>query len=192
MSYQLIKKVSQFKFGRVGLAAFFLTAAVGALSVFMPLQAYATTPPNGSLEVGSATSGVCARANGFTSGSIVVTAGCNNQINQKWYVNRAGYDSNGNIAYTFETAKAGSFQCLNDINKSTAHAAPVNLANCNGVNPAERFVYVNSSNGGNELRNIASGGCLDATTLGAQLVLDPCDANASSQLWFLTPNTAQP
>jgi hypothetical protein len=127
-------------------------------------------------------------ASAFKAGSKVVLDNCNGLINQKWYINRAGYDPTGQIAYTLETAKAGAFECLNDINKSTAPGALVNLADCNGISAAERFVIVN----GNEFRNIASGECLDSGALGAQLRLNACDMNAVSQMWFQGPNTAKP
>ncbi len=165
-----------------------LVAFIGAIAGVMPAGALAAvTPPSGAFAVGSATSGICAQVSGETSGSSVALANCNNKINQKWYVNRAGY-YNGQIAYDIETAQAGSFQCLNDVGNSVAAASPVNLDACNGVNAAQRFVWVN----GNELFNIGSSECLDSSTLGAQLVLNPCVANTASQSWFQVSNNAKP
>jgi hypothetical protein len=164
-------------------AAGLVTAVLGLL----PMTAMgAVTPPSSAFAVGSATSGICMQAAGETSGSAVVLGDCNNQINQKWYTNRAGY-YNGAIAYDFETAKAGSFQCLNDENSSTAAGSLVTLAQCNGVMSAMRFVK-----NGNELVNIASGECLDSSTVGAQLVLNPCVDGVSSQQWFGVANNAKP
>jgi hypothetical protein len=189
MRYRNEKKITGFRLDLLGITTL-LTAAIGILGL-LPSTAYAlTTPPSGSLEVGNASSGACAQVSGEVSGSKVNLATCNQQINQKWYVNRAGY-YNGQIAYDIETAQAGSFQCLNDATSSVAPAASVNLANCNGVVSAQRFVYINSNGNGNELYNIASGECLDSSSLGAQLVLNPCSVGASSQLWFLVPNNAK-
>lgn len=161
-----------------------LATAAGVITTMMPLRALATTPPSGAFEVGSTTSGICMQASGETSGSSVVLASCNNQINQKWYLNRAGYYQ-GQIAYDIETAKAGSFQCLSN---SSNPANIVNLADCNGINSVQRFVWVN----GDELLNVATSECLDSTTPGASLVLNPCASGASSQMWFQVPNSAKP
>jgi len=175
------------RFDRISLAAI-LTGVVGFMGL-VPLQASALTPPSGSLQlVGT---NVCAQVSGYTSGSAVTATDCQPlQINQKWYVNRAGYDPQGNIAYTLENAKAGAYQCIN----STGAGLAVNTAACNGIKASERFVYVNSQNGGNELRNIATGQCLDAGSVlgGGPVVLAACDANSASQLWYLGPNTADP
>jgi hypothetical protein len=128
-------------------------------------------------------------AGGFTSGSIAVLDNCvNGQISQNFYLNRAGY-FNGQIAYTLETAKAGSFQCLN---RTTAPGNPVNLAKCNGIVAAERFVIVN----GNEFENVGASGttpmCLDSSTVGAQLFVDACSAGSTTQQWFQIANNASP
>jgi len=169
------------------LTVMFTAALLGAAASLLPLQALAVTPPSGAFSVGSPTSGICAQVSGETSGSSVVLAGCNNQINQKWYVNRAGY-YNGQIAYDIETAKAGSFQCLNDVGSSTAPGSTVNLAACNGIMPPQRFVWVNNT----ELYNIASSECLDSTVAGASLVLNPCVVNTTTQQWFKIANNAKP
>jgi hypothetical protein len=163
-----------------------LFAAVMGVAASLPASALATTLPSAAFEVGSTSSNICMEASGFTSGLSVVLDGCNGNINQKFYIARAGY-YNGQIAYTLETAKAASFQCVNDENKSTAPGALVNLDRCNGVDSAERFVM-----NGQQLYNITSGECLDSTTLGQQLLLNPCNVNASSQMWFQTPNNATP
>ena len=171
---------------------FNLLAKAGLLAAVMgiaagPMSAMATTPPSASFEVGSLSSNLCMEAGGYTGGSSVLLDTCNGQINQKFYINRAGYAPSGQIAYTLESAKRASFQCVNDINKSTAPGSAVNLEQCNGINSAERFLM-----NGSQLYNIASGECLDSSTLGQSLVLNPCNVNAASQVWIQTPNNSQP
>jgi ricin-type beta-trefoil lectin protein len=186
MSFWRISKIKQRGSDRVTMAGL-LVAVIAAAGGLIPLTALAVTPPSGAFEVGSTSSGICLQVSGETSGSSVLSAGCNNKINQKWYIERVGY-YNGAIAYYLETAKAGSNVCMNDIGASTAPASPVNVANCNGILPSQRFVVIN----GNEYFNLASSECLDATTPGAQLVLNPCNASSPSQMLFQVPNTATP
>jgi Ricin-type beta-trefoil lectin domain len=169
---------------------FNLIARTGLLAALMgvggALPASATTLPSAAFAVGSANSNICMEASGFTSGQSVVLDSCNGKINQKFYIARAGYYQ-GQIAYTLENAKAASYQCVNDANKSTATGALVDLDTCNGIDSAERFVM-----NGQQLFNVASGECLDSTVLGQQLVLNPCNVAAPSQMWFQTTNNATP
>ncbi len=169
---------------RIAMAGIF-TAVMGVAAGLAPLTAEATTPPSGAWSVGSPTSGICMEVSGFTSGSKVLLDNCNGLLNQKFYINRAGYYDGTQIAYTLEDTKAGSFQCLNS---TTAAGNPINLAACNGIVAAQRFVIVN----GNEFFNVATGKCLDSSVVGVQLDENACNASTASQQWFQIANNASP
>lgn len=155
-------------------------------------------PWSGALEVGSTSSGYCMDIKGgsYTGYTPVVLNKCNGKVNQKWELQNAG-TFNGHAAYTIATFAAGKFMCVDNWGQSSANGNVLRLYKCNGVDPAERFVWTWVNGNVHNLYNPERARCIDdqggATSPNNTLDLYTCKTSGSgnwNQMWFESGNTA--
>lgn len=152
----------------------------------------------GALEVGSTSSGYCMDVLGgsYASGTPVVLNKCNNKVDQKWELMNAG-SFQGHAAYTIATYTQGRHLCVDNWGQSKSNGNPLRLYNCNGVDPAERFVWTWVNGNTHNLYNPERARCIDnrggSTQANNTLDLANCKTGGSanwSQSWFEVGNSA--
>jgi hypothetical protein len=153
-------------------------------------------PWSGALEIGSRTSGYCMDVQGsvYTSGTPVVLNKCNNKVDQKWELASAG-SFQKHSAFVVETYQAGKFMCVDNWQQSNTNGNGLRLYPCNGVDPAERFVWTWVNGNVNNLYNVQTGRCIDdpqgSTKANNQLDLYKCKTTSNwNQMWFEVSNPA--
>jgi hypothetical protein len=91
--------------------------------------------------------------------------------------------------YFIHTNHTGGQKCLGLAHNSTANSTQVEQQDCDHLSPAQKWVFIDTTNGYYRIRNVASGKCLNvqgrSTANGAKLIIYPCGvSNSSNDQWF--------
>ena len=173
---------------------FVLLFGIGG-SYFLLKSEAASKPWVGAFELGSTTSGYCMDVQGgsYATYTAVVLNKCNNKIDQKWELMNAG-SFNGHSAYTIETYAQGKHMCVDNWGQSKTNGSTLHLYNCNGVDPAQRFVWTWVNGHTHNLYNPEMARCIDdrgnSTSPNNALDLYTCKGGNWNQSWFEVGNAA--
>jgi hypothetical protein len=133
------------------------------------------------------------RGGSYASGNSVVLNKCNNKIDQKWELMNAGSFS-GHATYTIETYAQGKSMCVDNWGQSNTNGNALRLYRCNGVDPAQRFVWTWVNGHTHNLYNPERARCIDdrgnSTSANNALDLYTCKTGGWNQAWFEAGNSA--